>query len=364
MASKSVKAPVHSKRVVYSVNEQLLLLIAKGPGKCPGFLLVSKSTFLPIFFAEFCGFSLASITMKDRSLLLLLLSVGLVGTWVYHLYDKSRYSLLSSQTAPAADTAAIIAAYKDSLSEAVSFSEKPSVSGTESIDSLKMQLDSRMKEINFLKRNAGNILKNKNISEADLKEARALIRNLRLRIDEMKEQNTSLEDERAALTRELAQLNIEIDSLQHNIQRLGTENQQLSKVISDASVFIASDLKLYAVRTGGKETPTTLARRAGKLVVSFNVQNNIKSYPNAELVIVILDPAGNVIMDDMWQSRSFDTRAEGVKNFTRKMRFEYIKGESKNLIFSISPEQFEKGTYQLIIYHNGVKIGQSTLGLS
>ena len=53
--------------------------------------------------------------MRDsKNLLLLLVSVGLMGTWIYHLYDKSRYSTHLAQVL-VKDTMATQEAVRDSL---------------------------------------------------------------------------------------------------------------------------------------------------------------------------------------------------------------------------------------------------------
>ena len=79
---------------------------------------------------------------------------------------------------------------------------------------------------------------------------------------------------------------------------------------------------------------------------------------NAEIVIVIIEPDGHILQNSVWESGSFDTKTEGKKNYTRKMRFDYTKGEQKALIFSLNADSYQKGTYLLQIWHNGLKIGE------
>ena len=85
---------------------------------------------------------------------------------------------------------------------------------------------------------------------------------------------------------------------------------------------------------------------------------------NAEVVVVVSDPAGKALNTEVWDVGSFETKTEGRKIYTRKVRFEYSKGEAKQLIFTLEPNSFEKGTYKLSLYHNGVRIGQSSWKLS
>ena len=95
--------------------------------------------------------------MKDaKSILLILFIVGMIGTWVYHLYDKSQYTNSANINKTAGkDTTAMAEAIRDSLQQIYA----ATVSGIKNIpesshtayDSLKTQLDSRMVEINKLR---------------------------------------------------------------------------------------------------------------------------------------------------------------------------------------------------------------------
>jgi len=54
--------------------------------------------------------------MKDgKKLLLLVLSLCLTATWIYHLYDKNRYANLPVKEKIVKDTAGVAAVIKDSL---------------------------------------------------------------------------------------------------------------------------------------------------------------------------------------------------------------------------------------------------------
>ena len=79
----------------------------------------------------------------------------------------------------------------------------------------------------------------------------------------------------------------------------------------------------------------------------------LSSFQNAEVVVVVSDPSGKSLNTEVWDAGSFETKTEGRKIYTRKVRFEYNKGEPKQLIFSLEPENFEKGIYKISLYHNG-----------
>lgn len=307
--------------------------------------------------------------MRDtKSLLLALLAAGLVITWVYHIYDKSKYANLTKEVF-VKDSIAVAEAVSDSLRKYYTQTldqlglEKMQIDSSNNL--LKGELRTKVEEINKLRTEIGGILKRKNLTQSDLAEAKTMIDDLQLRIDDLKIENTSLSDERAKLSNVLAQLNGEMNSLQQNMQRVSAENKELTQKINDASIFIASEVKFAAVTVKDqKEIETMQLKKASKFVTSFTVQNNILDMANAEVVVVVTDPAGKPLNTEVWDAGSFDTKTDGRKIYTRKVRFEYSKGEAKHLIFSLEPNNFEKGTYRLSLYHNGVRIGETNWKLS
>lgn len=307
--------------------------------------------------------------MRDtKSLLLALLATGLVITWVYHIYDKSKYSNLTREVF-VKDSIAVAEAVSDSLRNYYSRTldqlglEKLQIDSSNNL--LKGELGVKITEINKLRSEIGTILKRKNLTQSDLAEAKLKIDDLQQRIDDLKTENTTLTDERTKLNNILAQLNGEMNSLQQNMQKVSAENKDLIQKINDASVFIASEVKFAAVTVKDqKEIETTQLKKASKFVTSFTVQNNILDLADAEVVVVISDPAGKPLNTEVWDVGSFETKSGGKKVYTRKVRFEYNKGEAKHLIFSLEPNNFEKGTYRLSLYHNGVRIGETSWKLS
>jgi hypothetical protein len=308
--------------------------------------------------------------MRDnKSILLALLAGGLIITWIYHLYDKSQYSNHTREVF-VKDSIAVAEAVSDSLR--IYYTRALDQLGVEKLQidssnsSLKGELGQKVTEINKLRDEIGIILKRKNLSQADLTEAKTKINDLQSRIENMRRENTSLAEERTKLNGVLAQLNGEMNSLQQNMEKVSAENKDLAQKINDASIFIASEIKFAAVnvKADEKESETTQQKKANKFVTSFTVQNNILDLESAEIVVVITDPSGKSLNTEVWDAGSFETKTDGRKIYTLRIKFEYNKGEAKRLIFSLEPNSFEKGTYKLSLYHNGIRIGESSWKLS
>jgi|SRR5688500_15222637 hypothetical protein len=307
--------------------------------------------------------------MRDiKPLLIVLLSIGMVSTWVYHIYDKTMYSQRRTELY-IKDSAAVAAAIKDSLNKIYSttitdLDTRLSYSRLNA-DSLQNKLDSKLNEIDLLKSEIGGILNKRDFSKNDLSTAKQKIGELQQKVDELSGQNLTMEEEKNQLTGVLQQLTQNVDTLQRNIRRLSNENEALNEKINLASIFIASELKIEAIEVSGAyEESTSQAKKTDKFVASFIVQNRVSQFSNAELTTVLLKPDGQVMQSTVWDSGSFDTKSEGKKSFTRKIRFDYEKGEQKNLLFTIDTEKCQKGVYTFQLWHNGIMIGQAKKTLS
>lgn len=303
--------------------------------------------------------------MKDiKPLLLLLLSAGLVSTWVYHIYDKSTNKIRIAQIA-FEDSVKHTNALRDSLQKFYSGTirelDSQLDSARNSADSVKFDLEKKLSEIDILRNEISAILKNRNTTKKDLSTARSKIDELQQKVNELKDQNTNMEEEKLKLSATLGQLNEEMKNYEQNIRRLTQENKNLSEKINIASAFIISGIKLSArIQKGNKEVETKEASKADKFVVSLNLQNNIADYDNTEIVIIITDPNGQVIQNPVWDSGKFISKNDGELSFTRKLKFDYVKSELKSLTFSIETDKYEKGIYKLQIYHNGILVGKTS----
>jgi len=307
--------------------------------------------------------------MRDlKPLLLVLLSIILIFTWVYHFYDKSTYVHQSTELS-VKDSTSVGRAIRDSLKSlyaaAILELDTRLDSSQENTALLQNRLATRLDEIEQLKSEIRNILSKQNFTAEDLVEARKKIAELQQKVDQLSGQKLSMEEEKKQLSNTLLQLTQNVDSLQMNIRRLSLENEALNEKVSLASVFVASEVKIDAVESrGAAEESTSQAKRADKFIASFIVQNRVNNFTSAEVTTVLVKPDGQVLQSTVWDSGSFDARNEGKKNYTRKIKFDYEKGEEKHLLFSIDTERCQKGVYTFQVWHNGILIGKATKTLS
>lgn len=308
--------------------------------------------------------------MKDtKSLLLVMLSVGLTGTWVYHLYDKTQYTKIRREVF-VKDSLAVAQGVQDSLhkiySQTIDELDAQLDSSRTSAGILKGELSSKLAEIYRLRTEIAAILKKNDVKREDLVLARKKTAELQQLVQDLQSKNFTIEEEKQQIAAALDKVNIQVKSLEGNMQELTRENKVLAEKISLASAFVTTELNLAPVTLKrDKELETSSAAKTNKLVISFGVKNNISDYDNAELYVVVIQPDGSTMTIDAWESSStIDTRNEGKKRYTRKVKFEYLKGENKKLSFSLNPDDYQKGTYTVQLYHNGLMIGQASKTLN
>ena len=302
--------------------------------------------------------------MRDtKSLLLILLSFGLVGTWVYHLYDKTKYSKQRTEIY-IKDSIAVAEGIQDSLhklySSTITNLDAELDSTKSNAGQLKGELGNKLSEINRLKAEIAAILKKNNVKKEDIELARKKTTELQLLVQQLTSRNNTVEEEKQQISVALDNVNIQMKNMEGNVQQLTNENKVLAEKVTIASTFNASEISLTPVAVrNDKEKETSAADKVSKLVVSFAVQNNISDEPVSEIYVVITQPDGKVLKTDVWDAFSIDTRKEGKKSYTRKVRFDYERGENKKLLFSFNADDYMKGNYKLQVYHNGYMIGQT-----
>jgi hypothetical protein len=308
--------------------------------------------------------------MRDnKSILLALLAAGLVITWVYHLYDKNQYSNHTTEIF-VKDSSAVAKAVSDSLKGFF-------IHTLEQLDPARIQVDSSARKlsdsvwtqklavVNQLRIDIRHILEQKDISQEDLGTVKIKIDTLQTRMVELEKEDAILNDESKGSIGELTQLSNDINTQQNKKEETG-ETKIQSKKNNNVPLFVASGIRFaaYKVQPDQKEIETTQQDEANKFISSFTVKNSVAGFQNAEIIVVVSDPSGKSVNPEVWDAGSFETKTEGRKVYSRKLLFEYNKGETKRLQFSLEPENFEKGVYKISLYHNGFRIGQSSWKLS
>ncbi len=298
----------------------------------------------------------------NRKVIYGVLIAALLGTWGYIIYDKN-----NSKEAFAAKEGQItqVVSAKDSLQQEFNLasSKLDSMAGT----NVKLQgaLAQKNDDIIKIKQNINSILRKKNATDSELKQARAMITELNGKIDNLfadlekaKAENQQLTVVNTQLSTEKEQLSVEKQAIADNLAASDAAKKNVEDI---ASTLHASNLAVSAInlKNSGKEKETTAAKRADLLRFSFVLdENRIAPSGPKELYVVVTAPDGKQITN----GTTFTTRDAGDKSYTAKVDVNYEQGKRTPVKFDWKNvgSTYQTGDYRIEIYHNGFKIGEGT----
>jgi regulator of replication initiation timing len=309
-----------------------------------------------------------SLLLLLVSLLLIIVSFVLIWTWGYSFYAKNGVAKNNTVQSPVADSVAVANKVRDSLEKVYASTledmDRQLDSTLTNSDSLSNQLDAKLAEFYRLRNEIATILQNRS-TNSNFAVAKQKIGEMQARVVDLKEKNQLVDKENK-------KLNEVLNDVGKN-EKITDKNNQAANIIKAGSpekstpvytAFTASDLRLAAVANDdNKEMETNTAEKTDKLTGAFTVMNFNSQLTNAEMVVVVIKPDGNVLKGSGWDSGTFNT-VEGKKIYSYKFNFTYARGEAKRLAFSLRGGSLSKGNYTMEVYHNGQMIGRVIKSLS
>ena len=297
------------------------------------------------------------------SLLLLSLSLVLLSIWGYNFYFASQNNKVKTDTpinivsALGQNTNAIRDSLQKIYTSTINKLDSRIDSTKNAADSVIGNVDNNLAEIDKLKGEISIILK-KNNGLADLGTAREKIDELQQKVEQLRNRNLDVEKENKRLNALLVQLTSHKADIEENSKHSNSIARPVSENTFATTGFIASDMHLaaLAVNDDDVEKETSEADETDKITGSFIVKSKNNTGSSADVMVVVLQPNGKVLQNSVWESGTFDT-PEGKKTYSHKVHFEFLKGEPKKLLFSLSTDKFEKGNYIFQVYYNGSVIG-------
>ncbi len=287
------------------------------------------------------------------------LVIALLGTWGYIIWDKSRVK----ETIQQKDTQyASVVTEKDNLKGLLD-------EATMRYDELKTSnakkdstITAKDREIADKKAKIQAILSKSNATKEELAQAKLMIASLNDDIASYKIQVETLKGENLALTKEKEAVTEQRNTVQKNFDSAKSALKQRDDIIDVGSTLHASSFNIVGIdeKKGGKEKETTKAKKADKLRISFNLdENRISQSGSKELYITITGPDGKPVAVEAMGSGMFTTREEGEKIYTQKVTINYTQGQKQTVSFDWKQNAtFEVGNYKIEVYHNGFKIGE------
>lgn len=295
----------------------------------------------------------------NRTLIYSGLAAALLLSWGYIIYEKNKSqeqvgTLTSQNTLVTSERDQVRNLYTESLGRLDSLMGEN--------QTMADNLDTRNQEIARLRNEIRKVVNNKNATAADLARARQMINELNGKIETLAADVRRLEGENQTLVANNQQLTTEKQQVEADLEATKNEKQSIQKTLEEtadvASTLKASNISIAALneKGSGKEKETATAKRADKLRIAFQLdENRLAKSGEKEIYITVTAPDGSPIASNT----VFTTREEGDKPYTSKVQVQYESGKKTPVSFDWKSEKgFQTGNYKIEIYHNGFKIGE------
>ena len=231
---------------------------------------------------------------------------------------------------------------------------------------LDSTLKTKIKELNILKYRIKKIIHKQNLTNSEFRKARRLIQVLNETIGELSKENEKLKLENHKLLAEKEALIIQKNEIEKVLLKTEEEKKIAEHKVDIGSTLSVSNIILNGinVKQNKKEKNTDKSQKIDKLNLSFNVnENKISNSGKKEIYITVANPSNNIIFNKS-VSGSFVSREDGEKEYTIKTAIDYRQGAIQKFSFDINlDEKYVDGVYNVKIYENGFKIGESSISL-
>lgn len=296
---------------------------------------------------------------NNKNNVVIILAVILVASWAYFFYARNEANnVIAMKEADYATLDSSKNAIQKEYDDAMVRLEQMTATNT-SLDSL---VKSRDEELNQLKSKFKGLVNKQNATASDLAAAKKLVGDLNGKIDEYIKEIGRLQKENKQLTTDKENLTSENKTLSTNLAVTESAKKEAENKVDVGSTLNVSSFSIKAIneKASGKERETASSKRADKLRIAFNLDaNRISTSGTKQLYIVAKDPAGNTIKEQALASGSLSTREDGQVSYTTLLDIDYKQGETKYVSFDLRQgDKYSKGTYTIMVYQNGFKVGE------
>lgn len=295
---------------------------------------------------------------SKRTLILLLLLLFLTNCITLYLYFSKKSEevkteqQLVSTTGLKLELEQKIKEYKSTIQDYTGkINEKDST-----LIAYKAELESKVNEIQ-------NMIKEVSITKEKYEDAKDQIEGLKYYIEKYQKQIDELKKQNVVLTNENTNLKQNITKNRQVMDNLQDENVKLTNKVSLASKLLTGTITVAGVQVkeSGKQKETSKGSKMDGMKIGFNIQSNIMAEKGLyDFYIRILNPKGETLYIEGTGSGRFEYQGSDAL-YTVKNRLEFTNDETKNYnIYWSKGSPFEKGTYKIEIYTQGLIIGQNT----
>jgi len=223
-------------------------------------------------------------------------------------------------------------------------------------------LAQKIKEVEELKEKIEAIIQAGKVTQAKYDAAKEEIAQLKYYtqkyqkdIDELKRKNEKLTIENETLTEE-------VKEVKRTVDKLTDENVNLSNKVSLGAMLKAGNIEVAGIQVkGGKQKTTDKGDKMDGLKINFNILDNTMAKTGERVFYFkVLNPKGETLYMEERGSGQFEYLGE-QSLFTLKEKFDFQNStEDLYKVYWAKGSPFEKGSYKLQIFTDGVKIGEKS----
>lgn len=225
-------------------------------------------------------------------------------------------------------------------------------SNTELSDELKAEREKVVQLLEEVKKEKAN--------SASLGNYRKRYQELESKFNALVLENEELKFLNEGLTQAVDSANAMLIEEREYAQTLLGQNEELSKIVDEASKLSISNLKTgaYRVKNSGKEVETERAKRADVLKVQFTIEENkIAKTGDKTYYVQVIDSKMNVLGER--QNITFDDQ---VLTYSFITTIDY-NNSKVNVSENLEGENFEKGLYRVHIFDGNELVASQTFTL-
>jgi len=243
------------------------------------------------------------------------------------------------------------------------------------LDSMRMELELKIAEINKLGGDTASIGLLKRQIERDLKNTRRqnfkskeMIEDLKNRIEDYElqlaakdEEIGKLKAENQTLYADNTKLKTKIVQTEDSISRLSETKAKLSEQVEIASKLRAEEIKISIIDIKGreKEDDDYRAKKISKLKVNFKIADNkVARIENKEVFLRIMDPEGGYLYDAGSGGGTFTLEGRDSP-YTSKLSFLFDNRQPQLSFVWEKGSPYKTGTYTIELFSEGIKLGQA-----
>ncbi len=172
----------------------------------------------------------------------------------------------------------------------------------------------------------------------------------------------SLNMELGTLVSEHSELVRRQQELSDTVTLFSSANKELADKVNLAAALKAQNMNVTTINSRGKEKDrnTYKAKRVDKIKVAFNLaENPLTAQENKEIYLRVLDPNGAILADEAISGGQFSTVEGEDAKFSAREIVAYTNSNQKVEMVYDYASQFRPGTYNVQLFAEGFKIGDS-----